>query len=75
MSFSSEAQFDANTPCSGSDCDRDAIVSLDWHVLAMRFVDDVVAADFGVGIEQDLADLNCKLGHFASKSSSRRDVR
>lgn len=75
MSFSSEAQFDANTPCSGNNCDRDVIVSLDWHALALRFEDDVVAADFAVGIEQDLAELNSKLGHFSSKSSSRRDSR
>lgn len=75
MSFSSEAQFDANTPCSGNDCDCDAIVSLDWHALSQRFVDDVVAADFGMEIERDLAELNSKLGQFASKSSSRRDCR
>lgn len=75
MSFSSEAQFDANTPCSGSDCDRDELVSLNWHALSMRFVDDVVAADFGIGIEQDLAELNDKLDRFSSKSASRRDCR
>lgn len=75
MSLSSEAQFGANTPCTGNDCDRDAIVSLDWHALTFRFADDVLAADFGVEIERNLAELNSKLGHFASKLSSRRDLR
>ncbi|TWU15169.1 hypothetical protein [Allorhodopirellula heiligendammensis] len=75
MSFSSEAEFDANTPSSGADCAHDAIAPLDWHSLSQRFVDDVIETEFGMEIERDLAVMHDKLSQFATPISARRERR
>ncbi len=75
MSLSSDAPFDSATPCSGSTCDPAAVVSLDWQFLSSRFDEGMIEADFGNAIDQDLADLRCRLSQFVSKASSRWEHR
>ncbi len=72
MSLPSEASFEPNPPCSGNDYDLDVIVPLDWQSLSLRFVDDVIEADLGAEIDQDLADMRGRLSRFTTKSSSSR---
>ncbi|TWT66026.1 hypothetical protein [Allorhodopirellula solitaria] len=70
MSFSSEAPFDANPPCSGNDCAD--TVSLDWRILSERFDSDLIETEFGAEIDEDLVEMHSRLGRFVTKSSSLR---
>ncbi|WP_144059933.1 hypothetical protein [Rhodopirellula sallentina] len=62
-------------PSGGNDCYREAVVSVDWQSLLIRFDDDVSAADFGGWIEKDLLAMEDRLSRFATKSSTQRRSR
>ncbi|MCM2373257.1 hypothetical protein [Aporhodopirellula aestuarii] len=71
MSISSNS----TPPSGGNDCFQEAIVSLDWQSLSIRFDDEVFASDFGGWIEKDLLAMEDRLSHFATKSSTQRRSR
>lgn len=75
MSLPSETPLEPDPPCSGNDCDLDVIVPLDWHSLSLCFDDEVIEAGLGAHIDQGLADMQCQLSQFTTKSSSSRHGR